>query len=66
MIAASSHAAGQKEVQDMSDPLAVYTQVGVGATNKGLNFKVGQAYDTGIATTAGMNVIEVKAYMAMR
>ena len=38
MIAASSHAAEQKEVQDMSDPLAVYTQVGVGATNKGLNF----------------------------
>ncbi|MDC3189576.1 hypothetical protein NQU96_07485 [Pseudoalteromonas elyakovii] len=60
MIAASSHAAEQKEVQDMSDPLAVYTQAGVGVTNKGLNFKVGQAYDTGIATTAGMNVFEVK------
>ena len=44
----------------MSDPLAVYTQVGVGATNKGINLKVGQAYDTGIATTAGMNVMEVK------
>ena len=44
----------------MSDPLAVYTQIGGGSTNKGLNFKVGQAYDTGIATTAGMNVIEVK------
>ena len=39
MIAASSHAAEQKEVQDMSDPLAVYTQVGVGVTNKGLNFQ---------------------------
>ena len=60
MITASSHAAEQKEVQDMSDPLAVYTQAGVGATNKGLNLKVGQAYDTGIATTAGMNVFEVK------
>jgi hypothetical protein len=53
-------AADEKAVQDMSDPLAVYTQVGIGATNKGLNLKIGQAYDTGIATTAGMNVIEVK------
>jgi len=60
ILSASCYAAEQKEVQDMSDPLAVYTQVGVGATNKGINLKVGQAYDTGIATTAGMNVFEVK------
>lgn len=59
-VSFSTHAAKQKEVQDMSDPLAVYTQIGFGATNKGLNLKVGQAYDTGITTTAGMNVIEVK------
>ena len=59
-VSFSSYADNQKEVQDMSDPLAVYTQIGFGATNKGLNLKVGQAYDTGIATTAGMNVIEVK------
>ncbi len=50
----------QEEVKDMSDPLAVYTQVGIGATNKGINLKVGQAYDTGSATTAGMNIIELK------
>ena len=59
-VSFSSYADNQKEVQDMSDPLAVYTQIGFGTTNKGLNLKVGQAYDTGIATTAGMNVIEVK------
>ncbi|MBU2869640.1 hypothetical protein KO502_02925 [Colwellia sp. E2M01] len=52
--------AEEKEVQDMSDPLAVFTQVGVGVTDKGLNFKIGQAYDTGDDTTAGMNLIEVK------
>ncbi|MED5511922.1 MAG: hypothetical protein VYB81_04160 [Pseudomonadota bacterium] len=59
-VSFSSYADNQKEVQDMSDPLAVYTQIGFGTTNKGLNLKGGQAYDTGIATTAGMNVIEVK------
>lgn len=59
-VSFSSYADNQKEVQDMSDPLAVYTQIGFGTTNKGLNLKVGQAYDTGIATTARMNVIEVK------
>lgn len=49
-----------QEVQDMSDPLAIYTQVGAGATDKGINLKIGQAYDTGDKTTAAMNVIEVK------
>ena len=48
------------DVQDMSDPLAVYTQAGVGITNKGINFKVGQAYDTGNPSTMGMNIIEIK------
>ncbi|GAL25797.1 hypothetical protein JCM19239_4284 [Vibrio variabilis] len=42
-----------QEVQDMSDPLAVYTQVGAGSTNKGLNFKLGQVYDTGNEATKG-------------
>ncbi|RZF90752.1 hypothetical protein LY624_21115 [Pseudoalteromonas sp. N1230-9] len=60
LIPFSDALAEQKEVQDMSDPLAVYTQVGAGATNKGINLKVGQAYDTGVETTAGMNNIEVK------
>ncbi|WP_419168710.1 hypothetical protein [Halobacteriovorax sp.] len=50
----------KNEVQDMSDPLAVYTQAGIGATNKGLNLKIGISYDTGIKNLMGMNVIEFK------
>lgn len=46
----------------MSDPLAVYTQFGIGATNKGLNLKIGQTYDTGSETTMGMNVLEIKGF----
>ncbi|GAA0811489.1 hypothetical protein KO495_09805 [Colwellia sp. D2M02] len=53
-------AAEEKEVQDMSDPLAVYTQAGFGVTDKGINLKIGQTYDTGDKSTAGMNIIEVK------
>ena len=48
------------DIQDMSDPLAVYTQAGAGYTDKGLNLKVGQTYDTGSDTTMGMNIIEIK------
>lgn len=48
------------EVQDMSDPLAVFTQAGLGYTDKGINLKIGQTYDTGSDTTMGMNIIEVK------
>ena len=50
----------EKEYEDMSDPLAVYTQAGFGVTNKGLNLKIGQVYDTGNDITMGMNIIEVK------
>ncbi|MET4694739.1 hypothetical protein [Endozoicomonas lisbonensis] len=49
-----------EELQDMSDPLAVYTQVGAGYTDKGLNIKIGRTYDTGNPATMGMNVIELK------
>ncbi|WP_210498334.1 hypothetical protein [Vibrio crassostreae] len=52
----------QKEVQDMSDPLAVFTQAGVGVTNKGLNLKIGKTYDTGSDVKMGMNLIEVKGF----
>ncbi|MGF1755763.1 hypothetical protein L4C33_19495 [Vibrio makurazakiensis] len=52
--------AEESEVQDMSDPLAVYTQGGFGYTDKGLNLKLGQTYDTGSDTTMGMNVLEIK------
>ncbi|MEH6558563.1 MAG: hypothetical protein V7459_09385 [Oceanicoccus sp.] len=48
------------EVQDMSDPLAVYTQVGMGVTNKGINIKIGGSYDTGNDETMAMNVLEIK------
>ncbi len=48
------------QVQDMSDPLAVYTQGGLGITDKGFNIKVGQAYDSGKANTMAMNVMEMK------
>jgi len=51
------------EVQDMSDPLAVYTQLGLGATNKGINIKIGQSYDTGNDKTMGMNVLEIKGVL---
>lgn len=50
----------EKEIQDMSDPLAIYTQAGFGVTDKGINLKVGQTYDTGDESTAAMNIIEVK------
>jgi len=60
LVGMSFMAFAEDDVQDMSDPLAVYTQVGAGYTDKGINLKVGQAYDTGSDLTAGMNVIEVK------
>lgn len=71
VIAFSSTAMAQDatkdaEVQDMSDPLAVYTQAGFGYTDKGLNLKIGQTYDTGSDTTMGMNVLEVKASPGMQ
>lgn len=52
--------AADEEVQDMSDPLAIYTQLGGGITDKGLNFKMGKTYDTGKDNVAGMNVLEIK------
>ncbi len=52
----------KEELQDMSDHLAVYTQMGAGDTNKGLNIKIAQSYDTGSATTMAMNVLEIKVF----
>lgn len=48
------------EIQDMSDPLAVFTQGGVGITDKGINLKMGQTYDSGKENIAAMNVFELK------
>ena len=52
------------EYQDMSDPMAVYSQAGLGFTNKGVNFKFGQAYDTRNDETMAMHVLEVKGFAA--
>jgi hypothetical protein len=54
--------AQEAEVQDMSDPTAVYTQAGAGLTNRGINFKLGDSYDTGNPDTMAMNVVEVKGF----
>ncbi len=52
----------QEKLADMSDPLAVFGQVGMGATNRGLNLKFGQIYDTGDADSKGMKVLEVRGF----
>lgn len=51
------------QAQDMSDPLAVYTQAGFGITDKGLNVKLGQAYDTGSDTSMAMNLLEIQGVL---
>ncbi len=59
----ASHAAAnveQEQIEDMSDPLAVFTQFGMGVTDRGVNVKIGQTFDTGVDTTMGMHVLEVK------
>ena len=50
----------EKSLQDMSDPLAVYTQAGVGITDKGFNIKVGQSYTPSTPGFMAMNVLEIK------
>ncbi|WP_375750532.1 hypothetical protein [Vibrio sp. HN007] len=62
-ISFCSFADESQEIQDMSDPLAVYTQVGAGITDLGINLKIGQTFDTGVETTMGMNVFEIKGAM---
>lgn len=59
-IPAVSQENKDEKLQDMSDPLAVYTQAGFGISDKGINIKVGQAYDSNKPNTLAMNVIEVK------
>ncbi|GAB1621527.1 hypothetical protein AAOGI_15770 [Agarivorans albus] len=63
LLSGYSQAGETDSVQDMSDPLAVYTQVGAGYTNTGLNLKLGQTFDTGEDTTMGMHVFEVKGIL---
>ncbi len=59
----SVNAQESDEVQDMSDPMAVYTQAGAGLSNEGLNLKIGHAYDTGNPDTMAMNLIELKGFL---
>jgi hypothetical protein len=56
----SSAETPKESLQDMSDPLAVYTRVGAGLTNLGVNLKVGIDYDTGKDSTTAMHVLEIK------
>lgn len=56
----SANSESEEELQDMSDPMAIFTQAGFGFSNKGVNFKYGATYETGIANTAGMKLLEVK------
>lgn len=57
---AHANATSEENLQDMSDPLAVYTQAGVGITDKGVNVKIGQSYQSSKPGTMAMNVIEMK------
>lgn len=50
----------EEKLQDMSDPLAVYTQAGAGVSNRGINIKVGKSYDPKVPDTMAMNVLEIK------
>ncbi|GIU29499.1 hypothetical protein L2719_15540 [Shewanella schlegeliana] len=52
--------AEENEIQDMSDPLAVYTQLGASYGTNGINFKLGKTLDTGSATDMSMFLFEVK------
>ncbi|MDV5084745.1 hypothetical protein R2R29_09765 [Vibrio diabolicus] len=61
-LASSAYAQtnNDEELQDMSDPLAVYTQAGFGITDKGVNIKIGQTYQSSQPGTMAMNIIEMK------
>ncbi|WP_239670912.1 hypothetical protein [Vibrio variabilis] len=63
LLASSSIVCAEDKLQDMSNPIAIYTQAGVGLSNKGINLKFGNTYDTGNDTSAGMNIIELKGIM---
>lgn len=47
-------------LQDMSDPMAVFSQFGAGYGDKGINLMFGHAYDTGIANKKAMHIFEAK------
>ncbi|RLA72361.1 MAG: hypothetical protein DRG78_23955, partial [Epsilonproteobacteria bacterium] len=47
-------------LEDMSDPLAVYTRGGLGISNRGINIKMGLEYKSGDANKQNMHVLEIK------
>ncbi|PSU33698.1 hypothetical protein [Photobacterium lutimaris] len=47
-------------LQDMSDPMAVFSQFGVGYGDKGINLMLGHAYDPGIENRKAMHIFEMK------
>ncbi|USD67247.1 hypothetical protein [Vibrio sp. SCSIO 43136] len=56
----ATYAEEKQELADMSDPMAVFTSVGAGYTDKGLNLKYTQAFDSGNPTQMALRAIEVK------
>ncbi|GAL33477.1 hypothetical protein JCM19240_2173 [Vibrio maritimus] len=52
--------ADEAQLADMSDPMAVFDQLGGGISDRGINIKYGQMYDTNSDVTMGMNIVEVK------
>ena len=62
--ALAKDADSEKELQDMSDPTAVFTQAGAGFTDRGINIKIGKAYDSGKPATMAMNVIEIQGILS--
>ncbi|MGL5727874.1 MAG: hypothetical protein ACRCYD_08490, partial [Plesiomonas sp.] len=53
----------QQNTQDMSDPLAVYSQLGLGISDDGVNVKFGYQYNSGQPQTRAMNIIELKGIL---
>lgn len=47
-------------LQDMSDPMAVFSQFGAGYGDKGINLMLGHAYDPGVKNRKAMHIFEIK------
>lgn len=60
LVMAEDSAAPDDVMEDMSDPLAVFSMAGFGITDKGINVKLALSYDTGVDDKLGMNLIEIK------
>ena len=47
-------------LEDMSDPLAVYTRAGLGVSNRGINIKMGLEYKSDDVNKQNMHILEIK------